>query len=58
MRFFLKALTKLPLPILYGLGFVAYCIVFHVMRWRRDRAEADVARAFPEKSAEERAAIV
>ncbi len=58
MRFFLKALTKLPLPILYGLGYIAYCIVFHVMRWRRDRAEADVASAFPEKSAAERAAIV
>ena len=31
-------------------------IVFHVMRWRRDYAEADVARAFPEKSAAERTA--
>ena len=58
MRFFLKALTYIPLPILYGFGFVAYCIVFHLMRWRRDRAEADVANAFPEKSPEERADIV
>jgi len=58
MRFFLKTLTYIPLPILYGFGFVAYCIVFHLMRWRRDRAEADVANAFPEKSAEERADIV
>ena len=52
MRFFLKALTHIPLPILYGIGFVAYFIAFHVMRWRRDRAEADVANAFPEKSAQ------
>jgi KDO2-lipid IV(A) lauroyltransferase len=58
MRLFLKALTHIPLPILYGFGFAAYCIVFHVMRWRRERAEADVANAFPEKSAEERARIV
>jgi len=58
MRFLLKALTHIPLPILYGFGFVAYCIAFHVMRWRRDRAEADVANAFPEKSAQERAEIV
>ena len=58
MRFLLKALTHIPLPILYGFGFVAYCIVFHVMRWRRDRAEADIANAFPEKSAQERADIV
>jgi len=58
MRFLLKALTYIPLPILYGCGFVAYCIVFHLMRWRRDRAEADVANAFPEKSPEQRARIV
>jgi len=58
MRFLLKALTHIPLPILYGLGFVAYFVAFHVMRWRRDRAETDIANAFPEKSAEERAAIV
>ena len=58
MRIFLKALTHIPLPILYGVGYVAYLIAYHVMRWRRDRAEADVANAFPEKSAQERAEIV
>jgi KDO2-lipid IV(A) lauroyltransferase len=58
MRFLLKTLTHIPLPILYGFGFVAYCIVFHLMRWRRDRAEADIANAFPEKSPQERADIV
>jgi KDO2-lipid IV(A) lauroyltransferase len=58
MRFFLKALTYIPLPVLYGCGFIAYCIVFHVMRWRRDYAENDVANAFPDKSPEERAQIV
>ena len=58
MRFLLKALTHIPLPILYGFGFVAYFIAFHVMRWRRDRAEADIANAFPEKSAQQRAEIL
>src|SRR5262245_54261617 len=58
MRFLLKTLTHIPLPILYGFGFIAYCIVFHLMRWRRDRAEADIANAFPEKSPQERADIV
>ncbi|MEO8506609.1 MAG: lysophospholipid acyltransferase family protein [Betaproteobacteria bacterium] len=58
MRFLLKALTHIPLPILYGFGYVAYFTAFHVMRWRRDRAEADIANAFPEKSPEERADIV
>ena len=33
-------------------------VAFHVMRWRRDRAERDVANAFPEKSQEERDRIV
>ena len=58
MRFFLKALTYIPLPILYLFGYVAYFIAFHVMRWRRDRAERDVANAFPEKSAEWRATLL
>ena len=46
MRLLLQALTHIPLPILYGFGYVAYFIAFHVMRWRRDRAEADIANAF------------
>lgn len=58
MRFFLKALTHIPLPILYVVGYVAYFIAFHVMRWRRDRAERDIANAFPEKSAEWRATLL
>ncbi len=58
MRFLLKALTRIPLPILYGVGYVAYLIAFHLMRWRRDRAEADIANAFPEKSPAERADIL
>jgi Kdo2-lipid IVA lauroyltransferase/acyltransferase len=33
-------------------------IVFHIMRWRRDQVDSDVARAFPEKTAAERADIV
>ena len=58
MRFFLKALTYIPLPILYAIGYVAYFIAFHLMRWRRDRAERDVANAFPEKSPEWRATLL
>jgi KDO2-lipid IV(A) lauroyltransferase len=58
MRFFLKALTYIPLPILYVVGYVAYFIAFHIMRWRRDRAERDIANAFPEKPAEWRASLL
>lgn len=58
MRLILKALTHIPLPILYGIGFLAYLVAFHVMRWRRDRAAADIANAFPEKPQAERAQIL
>jgi len=58
MRFFLKALTHIPLPILYLFGYVAYFIAFHLMRWRRDRAERDIANAFPEKPPEWRATLL
>ncbi len=58
MRLILKALTHIPLPILYVFGYVAYFIAFHLMRWRRDRAERDIANAFPEKSPEWRADLL
>ena len=58
MRLFLRALTRIPLPIMHALGTFAFVVVYYGMRWRRDYAEADVARAFPEKSAAERTAIV
>jgi len=58
MRLILKALTHIPLPIMHALGTGAFFVLYHVVRWRRDYAEADVARAFPEKSPKERTAIV
>jgi KDO2-lipid IV(A) lauroyltransferase len=58
MQFLLRALTRVPLSLLYGFGALMYFVAFHLMRWRRDRAEHDVFNAFPEKDAAERAAIV
>lgn len=58
MRFLLRALTRVPLSLLYAFGALMYFVAFYLMRWRRDRAEQDVANAFPEKSAVERDAIV
>ena len=44
---------------LYALGTFIYVIVFHVVRWRRDQVDSDIARAFPGKgSADERARIL
>ncbi len=58
MQFFLRALTRVPLSLLYAFGALMYFVAFHLMHWRRDRAEHDIAKAFPEKSRVERAAIV
>jgi Kdo2-lipid IVA lauroyltransferase/acyltransferase len=58
MQWLLRALTRVPLSMLYAFGGVMYFVAYHVMRWRRDRAEHDVLNAFPEKDPAERAAIV
>jgi len=58
MRFLLKALTRVPLPVLYAVGTLIYFVLFHLMRWRREQVESDIQRAFPEKSPAERARIL
>jgi Kdo2-lipid IVA lauroyltransferase/acyltransferase len=58
MRFLLKSLTRIPLPVMYAIGWVVYFVAFRIMRWRRDRAELDLRNAFPEKDAAERARIL
>jgi len=58
MRHVLKFLTRLPLPVLYALGSFAYFVAFHVLRWHRELAARNLANAFPEKSAAERAVIL
>jgi Kdo2-lipid IVA lauroyltransferase/acyltransferase len=58
MRHVLKFLTRLPLPVLYALGQFAYFVTFHVLRWHRELAARNLANAFPEKPAEERAKLL
>src|SRR4051794_18336655 len=58
LQFILRLLTRVPLPLLYPWSALIYFVAFHLMRWRRDECERDVANAFPEKSARERAEIV
>jgi KDO2-lipid IV(A) lauroyltransferase len=58
MQFLLRALTRVPLSLLYAFGALMYFVAFHLMHWRRDRAEHDIANAFPEKSRVERAVIL
>jgi KDO2-lipid IV(A) lauroyltransferase len=58
LRFLLQALTRTPLPVLYAWGWVLHVIVFHIVRWRRDQVASDIALAFPDKPAAERARIL
>ena len=58
MQYVLKFLTRLPLPMLYALGSFAYFVAYHVMRWHRELAARNLANAFPEKSPDERAALL
>ncbi len=58
MQFVLRALTRIPLPLLHAGGWLIYFVAFRIMGWRRARAEHDLANAFPEKSAAQRASIL
>jgi KDO2-lipid IV(A) lauroyltransferase len=58
MRLLLVALARTPLPLLYAYGWIAYVVLYHVLRWRVGQVSGDIALAFPEKSAAERAKIV
>jgi len=53
-----KALSRIPLPLLYPWAWLMYFVAFRLLRWRRDQAQADVAEAFPDKDPAARARIV
>ena len=58
MRLLLWALTRTPFPVLHAYARVIDFFLFHVFRWRRDQVVGDIALAFPEKSADDRARIL
>ena len=58
MQSLLRALTRLPLPVLDSWGWFAYFVAYYIARWRRRLASANLRNAFPEKSESERAAIL
>jgi KDO2-lipid IV(A) lauroyltransferase len=58
MRFLLKSLTRIPLPLMYACSRLIYFVAFRVLRWRRDRAELDLRNAFPEMDAARRARVL
>jgi KDO2-lipid IV(A) lauroyltransferase len=56
MRFFVL-LSRLPLGALYAVTWCVYVALYHVARFRRPLALANLQRAFPEMTAAEHAAI-
>jgi KDO2-lipid IV(A) lauroyltransferase len=54
----LRALAHLPLPVLHGLGYGLFVIVFHVVRWRVALARENLAGALPDMSPEARERIL
>lgn len=58
MRWMLDALTRLPLPALYAIGRGVGFVAFHVVRWRRAVAFANIRAAFPDATPREQRAIL
>ena len=55
---FFRFLALFPLPALYPWGWCAYVIAYHILRWRRDQVEHDVAVSLPALAKAERAEVV
>ena len=58
MLFFLKLIARLPDSALYFLANILAWILRIVIRYRRTEVEKNIFRAFPEKFASERLAIL
>ncbi len=51
--FFLRLLSRLPLPVLYGISDFLFFFGFHILRYRRRVVQKNLRNSFPEKSTEE-----
>jgi len=58
LGFVLGSISRWPRRVLDGFGYVAYVIVYRIIRWRRKLSATNIANAFPEKSDEERQQIL
>ena len=54
---FYGLLSHLPFPLLYGLAWLGYFVIFHVVRYRRDVVAGNLSKAFPEKSEAQRKSL-
>lgn len=58
LKFLLKSLAAIPLPILYSLSKPLYYILFYIVRFRRNIAEKNIHNSFPDLSTTEKNAIL
>ena len=52
-----RLVSYLPFPLLYALAWVAYLLLYHVFRYRREVVRTNLDRAFPENSRQQNAAL-
>lgn len=52
-----RLVSYLPFPLLYALAWVAYLLLYHVFRYRREVVRNNLDRAFPENSRQQNAAL-
>jgi KDO2-lipid IV(A) lauroyltransferase len=50
---FYRLLSLLPFPLLYLVAWLAYLLLYHIVRYRRQVVQQNLARAFPDKSPQE-----
>ena len=58
LGFVLGSMSRWPRRVLDGFGYVAYVVVYRIVRWRRGLSATNIANAFPEKSPAERQEIL
>ena len=56
--FLLKTLAAIPMPILYGLAFPLYIVIFHIGRYRRNIAKKNIQNSFPHLTNTEQTSIL
>jgi KDO2-lipid IV(A) lauroyltransferase len=58
LGFVLSRMSRWPRRVLDGFGYVAYVVVYRILRWRRALSATNIANAFPEKTPAERSLIL
>jgi KDO2-lipid IV(A) lauroyltransferase len=58
LGFVLGSISRWPRRVLDNFGYLAYLLVYRIIRWRRKLSATNIANAFPEKSEDERQQIL